>query len=204
MAPLTSCPPFRPPRCLLCRSILPSLEERSGSPTFTELLWLHATLSDPGGVPCSCPVSEQGIEPSRFLTLSASSRIPLTGLHRFNPKVCGLQPPCLRLTPVVTDRSPRLGMEYAGSALSQWHFQPPVVQHFVAHQKTGLRVWLGLLGELPSFPCPRSRGRYRPPPWMGWLAMTMRCSCVSSRTCAMGEWFYRHLVIGRSRQCRTT
>ena len=136
MAPLTSCPPFRPPRCYPCRSILPSLEERSGSPTFTELLWLHATLSDHGGVPRSCPVSEQGIGPSRIPTLSASSHLHLTRLNRFNPKVCGLQPPCLRLTHAVTDKSPRLGMEYAGSALSQWHFQPPVVQHFVAHQNT--------------------------------------------------------------------
>lgn len=90
MAPLTSCPPFRPPRCLLCRSILPSLEERSGSPTFTELLWLHATLSDPGGVPCSCPVSGQGMWPSRFLTLSASSKTSVNGAQSLQPE--GLRP----------------------------------------------------------------------------------------------------------------
>ena len=63
------------------------------------------------------------------------SRYSLTGLNRFNPKVCGLQSPCLRLTRAVTDTGSRLGMECAGSALSQWHFQPPVVRHFVAHDR---------------------------------------------------------------------
>ncbi len=41
----------------------------------------------------------------------------LTGLNRFSPKAYGLQPPCLRLTHAVTDTSPRLGIECAGSAL---------------------------------------------------------------------------------------
>ena len=63
------------------------------------------------------------------------SRYTLTELNRFNPKVCGLQPPCLRLTPAVTDTRSRLGMGCAGSALSQWHSQPRAVRHFVAHYR---------------------------------------------------------------------
>jgi len=59
----------------------------------------------------------------------------LSGLNRFNPKVYGLQPPGLRLTHAVADMSPRLGMECAGSALFQWHLQPPAVRHFVAHYR---------------------------------------------------------------------
>ncbi len=57
----------------------------------------------------------------------------ITGLNRFNPKAYGLPPPCLRLTRLVTETRPRLGMEWAGSALFQSHFQRPVVRHFVAH-----------------------------------------------------------------------
>ena len=52
----------------------------------------------------------------------------------------GLQPPCLRLTYAVTDASPRLSMECAGSALFQSHFQRLVDRHFVAHRKCTLRI----------------------------------------------------------------
>ena len=50
-------------------------------------------------------------------------------------KAYGLQPPCLRLTHVVTNVSSRLGMGCAGSALSQSHSQRPANKHFVAHPK---------------------------------------------------------------------
>ena len=70
-----------------------------------------------------------------YNTLGLLKFIYLTGLHRFNPKVYSLQPPCLRLTHAVTDISSRLGMECAGSTLFQGHFQPPAVGHFVAHYR---------------------------------------------------------------------
>ncbi len=85
----------------------------------------------------------------------------LTGLNRFNPKVYGLQPPCLRLTHAVTDMSPRLGMECAGSALFQWHLQPPAVRHFVAHYRRNKRGMFSMIKDfefdfmlvLESFGC---------------------------------------------------
>ena len=79
------------------------------------------------------------------------SRYSLTGLNRFNPKVCGLQSPCLRLTRAVTDTGSRLGMECAGSALSQWHFQPPVVRHFVAHDRAE-KIRVGTMSRFVLFP----------------------------------------------------
>ncbi len=57
-------------------------------------------------------------------------------------KAYGLQPPCLRLTHAVTSVSSRLGMGCAGSALSQWHFQPPATRHFVAHPKQQKKLHL--------------------------------------------------------------
>jgi hypothetical protein len=90
MPPLTSCPPSRPPRCYPCRSILPSLEERSGSPTFTGYLGLHATLSDPGGVLCLCPVARQKMVPSKNTNFSASSHAFINGAPSLQPE--GLRP----------------------------------------------------------------------------------------------------------------
>ena len=89
VAPLTSCPPFRPPRNYPCWSILPSLAERSGSPTFTGLLWLHATLFDPGGAADPCPMSGPAMVPSRVTSRSASSQ-RINGAQSPQPE--GLRP----------------------------------------------------------------------------------------------------------------
>ena len=84
-----------------------------------------------------CPIVVSAIVLSRVCSLSASSASSsLTGLNRFNPKACGLPPPCLRLTRLVAETRSRLGMEWAGSTLFQSHLQRPVVQHFVAHAYT--------------------------------------------------------------------
>jgi len=58
--------------------------EWSGSPTFTCLLWFHAVLSDPGGVPHLSPLAIYGIVLSRTLTPSATSESVLTGLNHFS------------------------------------------------------------------------------------------------------------------------
>jgi len=57
----------------------------------------------------------------------------ITGLNRFSLTAYGLHHPCLRLAHGVTDESPRLGMECAGSALFQSHSQRLAVERFVAH-----------------------------------------------------------------------
>ena len=59
----------------------------------------------------------------------------LTRLNHFSSMAYSLQSPCLRLTHVVTNADSRLGMECAGSALSQSHLQRLAVRHFVAHPK---------------------------------------------------------------------
>ena len=64
----------------------------------------------------------------------------LTGLNRFSLTAYGLHHPCLRLAHGVTDESPRLGMECAGSALFQSHLQRLAVERFVAHQKPTVRT----------------------------------------------------------------
>ena len=135
MTPLTSCPSSRLPRCYPCQPILPSMEERSGSPAFTQRLCLHATLFDPGGAPGPCPLTGPRMVPSRLSTPSASSHSDVTGLNRFSPRACGLQTPCPRLTHAVADIGSGPGMEYAGSALLQWLSQPLAVRHFVAHRQ---------------------------------------------------------------------
>ena len=60
----------------------------------------------------------------------------LTRLNHFNLTAYGLQSPCLRLTYAVTDASPRLGMECAGSALLQSHFQRLATRRIVAHHNS--------------------------------------------------------------------
>ena len=60
----------------------------------------------------------------------------LTRLNHFNLTAYGLQSPCLRLTYAVTDASPRLGMECAGSTLFQSHFQRPATRRLVAHHNS--------------------------------------------------------------------
>ncbi len=77
-----------------------------------------------------------GARDSAFATMHTLGLLrfnSITGLNRFNPKACGLPPLCLRLTHDVTGMSPRLDMEWAGSALFQSHLQRPVVRHLVAH-----------------------------------------------------------------------
>ena len=97
-------------------------------------------LFDPGGVPHTCPLAVYGIVLSDLSTSSATPEMALTRLNHFSHKAYGLQPPCLRLTYAVTDASPRLSMECAGSALFQSHFQRLVDRHFVAHRKCTLSL----------------------------------------------------------------
>ena len=72
-------------------------------------------------------------------TLSHLRFRTLTRLNHFSHTAYGLRSPCLRLTYAVTDASPRLSMECAGSALFQSHFQRLVDRHFVAHRKCTIR-----------------------------------------------------------------
>ncbi len=91
--------------------------------------------------PRRCPICLpiNGIGDSAFGLCDTLSHLrfkTLTRLNHFNLTAYGLQSPCLRLTYAVTDASPRLGMECAGSALSQSHFQRLATRHLVAHHKS--------------------------------------------------------------------
>jgi hypothetical protein len=90
MAPLTSCPPSRPPRCYPCRPVLPSLGGRAGSPTFDGRFCLHATLFDPGGAPGLCPIARPAVVPSGLTTPSATSQDIRNGAQSPQPE--GLRP----------------------------------------------------------------------------------------------------------------
>jgi len=90
VAPLTSCPPSRPPRCYPCRPVLPSLGGRAGSPTFDERFCLHATLFDPGGAPGPCPIARPAVVPSGLSTPSAPSHVECNGAQSLQPE--GLRP----------------------------------------------------------------------------------------------------------------
>ena len=84
-------------------------------------------------IPALLPV--YGILLSNVAKFSATSNIRfVTELNHFSPVAYGLQYPCLRLTCIVTNTSPRLGMECAGSALLQSHFQRLATSHFVTQR----------------------------------------------------------------------
>jgi len=92
-------------------------------------------LYDSGGAPYICPLSVYGMVLSDVAKSSATSNIRfVTELYHFSLMAYGLQSPCLRLTCIVTNTSPRLGMECAGSALFQLHFQQLATNHFVTHR----------------------------------------------------------------------
>ena len=91
--------------------------------------------------PRRCPICLpiNGIGDSAFGLCDILSHLKfrtLTRLNHFNLTAYGLQSPCLRLTYAVTDASPRLGMECAGSALLQSHFQRLATRRLVAHHKS--------------------------------------------------------------------
>ena len=98
-------------------------------------------LSDSGGVPYACPLSVYGMVLSDGQKSSATPNVFVTELYHFNQMVYGLQSPCLRLTCVVTNTGPRLGMECAGSALFQLHFQQLATSHFVTHHNENRNRW---------------------------------------------------------------
>ena len=90
--------------------------------------------------PRRCPICLPitGIGDSAFGLCDILSHLKfrtLTRLNHFNLTAYGLLSPCLRLTYAVTDASPRLGMECAGSTLLQSHFQRPATRRLVAHRK---------------------------------------------------------------------
>ena len=96
-------------------------------------------LSDSGGVPYACPSAEYGIVPSDVAKSSATPNIRfVTELYHFSLMAYGLQSPYLRLTCIVTNTSPRLGMECAGSALFQSHSQRLAASHFVTYRSESL------------------------------------------------------------------
>ena len=77
--------PFRLPRFYTCRSILASLQERIGPPTFTTSLSLHAMLFDSGGDRYTCRLTLYLLLPSGPSTPWATSHRMLTELNRVQP-----------------------------------------------------------------------------------------------------------------------
>ncbi len=133
MPHLTSSPSSQCPRYYTCPSILPLLEERLGSPTFTWFLLLHAVLSDPEEATDPLPFAMAVVVSSDKLTSSTLPKVSLTGLYHFSLSAYGLQHPYLRLTHVVTNIGSRLGTRCAGSALPRRLFQPLATKRLVAH-----------------------------------------------------------------------
>ena len=81
----------------------------------------------------SLPISDIWNSAFKFINTLSHLRIRINGAQSLQPTAYGLQPPCLRLTYVVTNASSRLGMECVGSTLLQSHFQRPADKHLVAH-----------------------------------------------------------------------
>ena len=77
--------PFQLPRFYTCRSILTSLRERIGSPTFTSTLSLHAMLFDPESDKYRCRLSLYLLLPSGIAKPWATPQTLLTELNRVQP-----------------------------------------------------------------------------------------------------------------------
>ena len=123
--------PFRLSRFYTCRSILTSLQERIGPPTFTSSLSLHAMLLDSGGDKYRCRLSLYLLLHSDILRSWATPQDTFNGAQsRSTLRFMAYNFLCLRLTQCVTTLRPRLSTKCARSTLFRQHFQLLAEVHF--------------------------------------------------------------------------